>query len=156
MESKIWHKWTYLWNRNRITNIENRPVVAKGEGVGGGMEWEAGVSRCKLLYTGCIHNKVLLYSTGNYIQYPMIGTSLVVQWLRIRLPMWGTRVRSLLRELRSHMPWGKWACVLHLLSPHTTTTEPTRSGAHEPQLERSPRNATKRPHATTKTRHSQK
>ena len=29
------------------------------------------------------------------------GTSLVVQWLRIRLPMQGTRVRSLFWELRS-------------------------------------------------------
>ena len=28
----------------------HRLVVAKGEGVGGGMEWEVGVSRCKLLY----------------------------------------------------------------------------------------------------------
>ena len=27
-----------------------------------------------------------------------LGTSLVAQWLRIRLPMWGTRVRSLVRE----------------------------------------------------------
>ena len=43
-------------------------MVAKGEGVGGGMEWEAGVSRCKLLYMKWINNKVLLYSTGNYIQ----------------------------------------------------------------------------------------
>ena len=25
-------------------------MVAKGEGVGDGMEWEFGVSRCKLLY----------------------------------------------------------------------------------------------------------
>ena len=32
------------------------------------------------------------------------GISLVVQWLRIHLPMQGTRVRSLLWELRSHMP----------------------------------------------------
>ena len=31
-----------------------------------GMEWEVGVSRCKLLCIGWI-NKVLLYSTGNYI-----------------------------------------------------------------------------------------
>ena len=29
------------------------------------MEWEFGISRCKLLYTGWINNKVLLYSTGN-------------------------------------------------------------------------------------------
>ena len=48
-------------------------MAAKGEGLGGGMEWEVGVSRCKLLYRGWINNKVLLYSTGNYIQYPMIN-----------------------------------------------------------------------------------
>ena len=33
------------------------------------------------------------------------GTSLVVQWLRICLLMQGTRVRSLVWELRSHVPW---------------------------------------------------
>ena len=37
-------------NRKRIIYIENRLVVAKEEGVGGRMEWEVGVSRCKLLY----------------------------------------------------------------------------------------------------------
>ena len=37
------------------------------------MEWEFGVSRCKLLHTGWLNNKVLLYSTGNYIQYPEIN-----------------------------------------------------------------------------------
>ena len=48
-------------------------VVVKRGGVGEGTEWEAGVSRCKLLYIEWINNKVLLYSTGNYIQYPMIN-----------------------------------------------------------------------------------
>ena len=48
-------------------------MVANGEGVGGGIEWEVGVSRCKLLYTECINNKVLLHSTDNYIQDPMIN-----------------------------------------------------------------------------------
>ena len=48
-------------------------MVAKGEGVGGGKNWEVGVSRRKLLYIGWITNKVLLYSTRNYIQYPMIN-----------------------------------------------------------------------------------
>ena len=48
-------------------------MVAKGEGGGGGMEWECGISRCKLVYIGWINNKVLLYSTGNYIQYPVIN-----------------------------------------------------------------------------------
>ena len=39
---------------------------------GSGMDWESGVSRCKLLLLGCINNKVLLYSMGNYIQSPGI------------------------------------------------------------------------------------
>ena len=33
VESKIWHKWTYPWNRNRLTDIDNRLVVAKEEEV---------------------------------------------------------------------------------------------------------------------------
>ena len=33
-ESKIWYKWTYLWNRYGLTDIENRLVVAKGVRVG--------------------------------------------------------------------------------------------------------------------------
>ena len=48
-------------------------MVAKGEGVGEGMEWEVGVSRCKLLYREWIHNRVLLQSTGNFIQYPAVN-----------------------------------------------------------------------------------
>ena len=35
---------------------------------GSGMDWELGVSRCKLFHLEWINNKVLLYSTGNYIQ----------------------------------------------------------------------------------------
>ena len=47
---------------------ENRLVVAKE--AGGGMDWESGISRCK---PGWKNNKVLLYSTGNYIQSPGIN-----------------------------------------------------------------------------------
>ena len=36
------------------------------------MDWEFGVGRCKLLHLEWI-NKVLLCSTGNYIQYPGIN-----------------------------------------------------------------------------------
>ena len=54
-------------------DIENRLVVAKGEGVGGRMEWEVGVSRCKLLCIEWVNNKALLYSAENYIQYPTIN-----------------------------------------------------------------------------------
>ena len=45
----------------------------QGGGGWGGMDWEFRVSRCKLVYTEWINNKVLLYSTGNYIQYPGIN-----------------------------------------------------------------------------------
>ena len=48
-------------------------MVAKGEEGGGGVDWEFGISRCKLLYIEWINNRVLLYSTGNYIQYPVIN-----------------------------------------------------------------------------------
>ena len=29
-EPKIWNEWTYLQNRNRLTDIKNRFVLAKG------------------------------------------------------------------------------------------------------------------------------
>ena len=37
------------------------------------MEWEFGVGRYKLLHLEWINNKVLLYTTGNYIQSPGIN-----------------------------------------------------------------------------------
>ena len=36
--SKIWHKWTYLWNRNGLTDTESTLVVVKGEGWIGSLE----------------------------------------------------------------------------------------------------------------------
>ena len=47
-------------------------MIAKGGEDGGRKEWEFGISRCKLLYIGWTNNEVLLYSTGNCIQYPVI------------------------------------------------------------------------------------
>ena len=43
-------------------------AAAKEERAEEGMEWEAGVRRCRLLYREGISNKVLLNSTGNYTQ----------------------------------------------------------------------------------------
>ena len=36
-----------------------------------GMEWKFGVGRSKLLHLEWVNNKVLLYSTEDYIQYPV-------------------------------------------------------------------------------------
>ena len=66
---KIRHKWTYLWNRNRRTDIERRLVTKVG--IEREMDWELGISRCKLFYISWINNEVLLYSTRNHIQCPV-------------------------------------------------------------------------------------
>ena len=55
------------------SQTQRRDVVARGKRNGEGMDCEFGTSRCKLLYIGWIKNKLLLYSTGNYIQYPLIN-----------------------------------------------------------------------------------
>ena len=45
---KIRFKWTYLQNRNRLT--ENKLIVTKGERCGGGINWEFGIDIYTLLY----------------------------------------------------------------------------------------------------------
>ena len=52
-------------------NLRHREQTdgCKEEEVKGGMDWEVGVSRYKLLHTKRINNKNLHYSTENYIQY---------------------------------------------------------------------------------------
>ena len=42
-------------------------------------EHKCGISKCKLAHPECINNKALLYSTGNYIHYPVIKP----QWKRV-------------------------------------------------------------------------
>ena len=41
-------------------------------------------------------------------------TSLVVHWLRLCLPKQGLQVLRLVKELRSHTPWGNSACTEQL------------------------------------------
>ena len=47
--------------------------LPKRSGCGGVLDWEFGISRCKLLYIEWINNKLLLYSIGHYIQYSVIN-----------------------------------------------------------------------------------
>ena len=62
-----------LSTEKKCMDLENRRVVAKGEGEGVGWTGSLGLSRCKLLHFEWISNEFLLYNTGNYIQ------SLVIQ-----------------------------------------------------------------------------
>ena len=48
--------------------MENTLAVAKGEKGERGMDWEFGVSRCKLLHLECIDNKVVLHSLSNLLR----------------------------------------------------------------------------------------
>ena len=50
LKSNTRGKWTHLQKRNKLMDMENRLVVALGEGWGSGMDWEFAVSRCKLLH----------------------------------------------------------------------------------------------------------
>ena len=83
-----------------------------------------------------------------------VGTSLVAQWLRILLPVQGTRVRALVWEDPTcrgaakpvcHNYWAcalepashnYWAHVPQLLSPHATTTEACMARARALQQEK--------------------
>ena len=62
VKCKPWHKRSNLWNRNRLTDIEIRLVVAPGEGEGEG-------------WTGSLElaMETIMYSTGSYTQHPVIN-----------------------------------------------------------------------------------
>ena len=63
-----------LFTKQKQTHRQRTDLwLPRGTREGGGKDWEFGISRCKLLYREWINNKVLLYSTGNYIQYPVIN-----------------------------------------------------------------------------------
>ena len=79
---------------------------------------------------GPIHNfgwsEVL--SQGESMKIRPLKTSLVIQQLRIHLIVQGTRVQSLVKELRSHIPYSNQACVWQIESPCTTMKDPVWHG----------------------------
>ena len=81
-ERQIPYNIIYMWNLKYGTNwliykqkqtLRHRDKTCGCQGEGREMDWEFGVGICKLLHLGLINNKVLLYSTGNYIQSPRIN-----------------------------------------------------------------------------------
>ena len=114
---------------------------------GGGMEWESWVSRCRLLYREWINNKVLLYSTGTYIHYPVINHNekeykkrmcrYMYNWITF---LYSINYTSLKNVGREHLPGGSVVknllANLMLWSPETTTTETTHPRAYASQQEK--------------------
>ena len=62
-----------LSTKQKQTHRHREQTYGCQRGGSGGMDWNFGISRCKLLYIERINNKDLWYSTGNYIQYPVIN-----------------------------------------------------------------------------------
>ena len=72
-EGQIPYDITYMWNPKYDTN-EHIYATTTGlqrlpRGLGEARTGSLGLIVCRLLYTGWINTKALLYSTGNYIQY---------------------------------------------------------------------------------------
>ena len=65
--------WDIVVSKTDKKTVFSRPVVAKEDESGGGIEYESAFSICKLLYIECISNKILLYNTENYIQHLVIS-----------------------------------------------------------------------------------
>ena len=112
----------------------------------------------KCMFLRPIYAAVHTYSSLIFIDKLCSRASLVTQWLRICLPMQGTRVQALVREdptchgATKPVHHNCWACALepashNYRSPCATTTEAHAPRARAPQREatamRSPRTATK-------------
>ena len=67
MQINITTRWQWMHRH------KDQICSCQGGGVWERKDWEFGISRDKLLCTEWINNKVLLYSTGNYIQYHVIN-----------------------------------------------------------------------------------
>lgn len=72
------------------------------------------------LYFGSLRLKIWKY----------LGAFLVIQWLGVGLPMQGTWVSSLIRELGSHMLWGNWAHTPNYWSPCALKSMPCNERNH--------------------------
>ena len=59
--------------KQKQTHRHREQICGCQGGGEGGKDWEFGISRCKLVHRGWIKNNVLLYITGNYIQYSVIN-----------------------------------------------------------------------------------
>ena len=73
-----------------------------------------------------------MLGTRGVTQKSILGASLVVQWLRIRLPMQGTRVRALVREdptcrgATKPVRHNYWTCVLEPARSNEDPTQPKK------------------------------
>ena len=62
------------FTKQKQTHIHRKQTYGYQRGKGeGGINQEFGISKYKLPHNKKMNNKVLLYSTGSYVQYPIIN-----------------------------------------------------------------------------------
>ena len=64
--------WNLQYGTNGYRLMGNRLVGARGEAGRGWMNWEPGVSICRLLCIGQLNRKAQLDNTENYSHHPVI------------------------------------------------------------------------------------
>ena len=64
VESKVQHERTYLWDRNTVTDTENRPVIARGRGLGAGGCGRSGLAGTILYVLNGYPLQLFLFSKG--------------------------------------------------------------------------------------------
>ena len=62
-----WYRWSYLQNRNRDTDAENKHMDPEG-GRGGGVNPDPGIDVCAPQWLKQVTNENLLHSSGNSVQ----------------------------------------------------------------------------------------
>ena len=107
----------------------NNTIEALKKMFRGGVDRQFGIQRCKLVYTELTDNKVLIYSSGNYIQYPVINHTHT--HTRIQGFPGGTSGKELACQCRRHKRHGFHPWVGKILWrrkwQHTTVLLPGKS-----------------------------
>ena len=80
------YKWTYIQNRNRVTDVENNLMVISGER-GGGINWEVGIHicACGLSSFSCVRLLVILWTLAHQATLSM-GFSWQHDWKQDAIP----------------------------------------------------------------------
>ena len=74
MWSLKYHTNEHIYKRETDSQIQRIELwLPRWRGAWGRKDWEFETSKCKLLYTEWINNKVPPYSTGNYVQDTVIN-----------------------------------------------------------------------------------
>ena len=99
------YTWTYLQNRNKLTDFENKFVVTKGDRRG--MAWGFGMGICTLRYMEWLANRDLLHSTGKSTQYSVIiymgknlkknGGVYLYNWMTL---LWSRNYHNIVNQLQ--------------------------------------------------------